>query len=116
MVAVSSFCGMCDGRNHNHFSRLGEFRLCALWLQLQAEREEVVAEGVREVMWGRVTSDPTDRLILSFQQPPLSLLFTSLKERRGEKRVGRNNEASPGGDEMEEVEEEEMRGREKDDK
>lgn len=32
---------------------------------------------------GRVTSDPADRLILSFQRPPLSLLFTSLKECRG---------------------------------
>lgn len=32
---------------------------------------------------GRVTSDPADRLILSFQRPPLSLLFTSLKEFRG---------------------------------
>lgn len=30
---------------------------------------------------GRVTSDPADRLIPSFQQPPLSLLFTSLNER-----------------------------------
>lgn len=32
---------------------------------------------------GKVTSDPADRLILSFQRPPLSLLFTSLKECRG---------------------------------
>lgn len=32
---------------------------------------------------GRVTSDPADRLILSFRQPPLSLLFTSLNERWG---------------------------------
>lgn len=31
----------------------------------------------------RVTSDPADRLILSFQQPPLSLLFTSTKECSG---------------------------------
>lgn len=46
----------------------------------------------REERWGgskrsqrgeeRVTSDPADRLILSFQRPPLSLLFTSLKECR----------------------------------
>lgn len=27
-----------------------------------------------------MTSDPADRLILSSQQPPLSLLFTSLNE------------------------------------
>lgn len=32
----------------------------------------------------RLTSDPADRLIPSLQQPPLSLLFTSLKECRGE--------------------------------
>lgn len=31
----------------------------------------------------RVTSDPADRLILSFQLPPLSLSFTSLKECSG---------------------------------
>lgn len=31
----------------------------------------------------RVTSDPADRLILSFQRPPLSLLFTSPKECKG---------------------------------
>lgn len=30
-----------------------------------------------------MTSDPTDRLILSFQQPPLSLLFTSRREQEG---------------------------------
>lgn len=49
---------------------------------------------------GRVTSDPADRLILSFQQPPLSLSFTSLNEREGvceKKRAGGNNEARPGG-------------------
>lgn len=40
------------------------------------------ASGDQE-RWGRLTSDPADRLILSFQQPPLSLLFTSLKECRG---------------------------------
>lgn len=54
---------------------------------------------------GRVTSDPADRQILSFQWPPLSLLFTSLKECK--KRAGRNNEATPGGDEMEAGEEKE---------
>lgn len=31
----------------------------------------------------RLTSDPADRLILSFQRPPLSLLFSSLKECKG---------------------------------
>lgn len=48
---------------------------------------------------GRVTSDPADRLILSFQQPPLSLLFTSLNESGDgvKKRAGGNNEARPGG-------------------
>lgn len=42
-------------------------------------------EGAREVKGGRgrVTSDPADRLILSFLRPPLSLLFTSLKECTG---------------------------------
>lgn len=61
---------------------------------------------------GKVTSDPADRLILSFQQPPLSLLFTSLKECRGEvKRADRTNEASPGGDEREEKQEEKAEAR-----
>lgn len=48
---------------------------------------------------GRVTSDPAARLILSFQQPLLSLLFTSLNERGAgvKKRAGGNNEARPGG-------------------
>lgn len=51
---------------------------------------------------GRVTSDPADRLILSFQQPPLSFLFTSLNGsgaggRGVTKRAGCNNEARPGG-------------------
>lgn len=41
-------------------------------------------QGPREVGGRRrMTSDPADRLILSFQRPPLSLLFTSLKECRG---------------------------------
>lgn len=30
-----------------------------------------------------MTSDPADRLVLSFYLPPLSLFFTSLKECRG---------------------------------
>lgn len=40
--------------------------------------------GAQDRGWGgagRLTSDPADRLIPSFQQPPLSLLFTSLNER-----------------------------------
>lgn len=86
MVAFVSFCGTCEGKNYKHFSRVEEFRwgpwLCALWLQLQEEREEVGGKR-SHVGEGRVTSDPTDRLILSFQRPPLSLLFTSLKEQRG---------------------------------
>lgn len=51
-----------------------------------------------------MTSDPADKLILSSQRPPLSLLFTSQKEKEkeeGEKRGRRNNEAGPGGDEKE---------------
>lgn len=42
-----------------------------------------------QARWGgvggkrRLTSDPADRLIPSLQWPPLSLLFTSLKECRG---------------------------------
>lgn len=46
-----------------------------------------------------MTSDPAARLILSFQQPLLSLLFTSLNERGAgvKKRAGGNNEARPGG-------------------
>lgn len=48
---------------------------------------------------GRLTSDPADRLIVPFQQPPLSLLFTSLNEHGAgvRKRAGGNNEARPGG-------------------
>lgn len=46
-------------------------------------RRHGVGDKISHVGEGRVTSDPTDRLILSFQLPPLSLLFTSLKEQRG---------------------------------
>lgn len=53
-----------------------------MWQQLQAERGEVGGGRRSQRGEGRVTSDPADRLILSFQQPPLSLLFTSLKEQR----------------------------------
>lgn len=52
--------------------------------------------------WGvGVTSDPEDRLMLSFQQHPLSLLFTSPKKKpKGGVKKSRNNEERPGGDEM----------------
>lgn len=47
---------------------------------------------------GRVTRNPADRLILSLQWHPLSLLFMSLKECRGgvKKRASRDNEAATG--------------------
>lgn len=48
-----------------------------MWQQLQAGTKRGGVGGRR-----RLTSDPVDRLILSFQRPPLSLLFTSLKECR----------------------------------
>lgn len=85
---VLSFCIMCVGRNSECFSRVRKLRqgpgLCALWQQLQAGRREVGWGGKRSQRGEeRVTSDPADRLILSFQRPPLSLLFTSPKERRG---------------------------------
>lgn len=49
------------------------------------ERELSLDGGAREVKGGerRVTSDPADRLILSFQRPPLSLLIHVSEECRG---------------------------------
>lgn len=49
-----------------------------MWKQLQAGTKRGGVGGKR-----RLTSDPADRLIPSLQWPPLSLLFTSLKECRG---------------------------------
>lgn len=55
------------------------------YMAAAADREERWGGGgkISQRGEGRVTSDPADRLILSFQQPPLSLLFTSIKECRG---------------------------------
>lgn len=51
--------------------------------RIMYEAAAAARKRLKDVGWGggcRVTSDPADRLILSSQQPPLSLLFTSLNE------------------------------------
>lgn len=82
-----------------------------MWLQLQEEKGEVEWEaGEVKQGEGKVTSDPIYRQADSVISAAPAVTFIHISKRMegwGEKREGRNNEASPGGDEMEAGEEEE---------
>lgn len=81
----SSVIFLCAGINYKYYSTLTELRrgpgLCG---SSCTRRDKRWGKGGKRSQRGegRVTSDPADRLILSFQRSPLSLLFTSRKERR----------------------------------